>query len=332
MEKFSECNEKCDNSLDSTWATRKLKAKERERAREKRKGREAEKSERNALVNSILDDFLDFLFAKATVARCAMNFNFSFSYRYAISAIHTHTHTETKWQIHKSEVNSFLALAEAVRPPSRLARIIQFNCRRRRRCWCWCWKSLLHVVSVFVGSCSCIQLEQELASVELMKSESQHGEQYFLYIYFGGQWSRLWKSLECPQVEQLLPIAGLTNWAAAVVVAVAVPVAVAAAAVASCPCHFSVQHCVSESSWLSLSLSAGIASVATCPHFSTDCFNYGGFSCCCCNFNLNFHICIECAMHFHYLSLCCRTCYSVFHQSFVAKLVIPRHLRPLRPL
>lgn len=131
VEKFSECNEKFDNSLDSSWATRKLKASMREGKKESQR-----KSERNALVNSILDDFLDFLFAKATVARCAMNFNFSFSYRYAISATHTHTHTETKWQIHKSEVNSFLALAEAARPPSRLARIIQFNCSRRRRCWC----------------------------------------------------------------------------------------------------------------------------------------------------------------------------------------------------
>lgn len=149
-------------------------------------------------------------------------------------------------------------------------------------------------------------------------------------FYFGGQWSRLWKSLECLQVEQLLSIAGLTNWAAAVLVSIALAVAVAAAAVASCPCRYSVQLCVSQSSWVSLSLSAGIASVATCPHFSTDCFNYGGFSCCCCNFNLNFHICIECAMHFHYLSFCCRNCYSVFHH-FVAKHV-RRHLRPVRPL
>lgn len=91
VEKFSECNEKFDNSLDSTWATRKLKASMREGKKESQR-----KSERNALVNSILDDFLDFLFAKATVARCAMNFNFSFSYRYAISATHTHTYTETK--------------------------------------------------------------------------------------------------------------------------------------------------------------------------------------------------------------------------------------------
>lgn len=90
-EKFSECNEKFDNSLDSTWATRKLEASMREGKKESQR-----KSERNALVNSILDDFLDFLFAKATVARCAMNFNFSFSYRYAISATHTHTYTETK--------------------------------------------------------------------------------------------------------------------------------------------------------------------------------------------------------------------------------------------
>lgn len=148
------------------------------------------------------------------------------------------------------------------------------------------------------------------------------GSNIFCTFIFGGQWSRLWKSLEWLQVEQLLSIAGLTNWAAAVLVAVA------AAAVASCPCHYSVQLCVSQSSWVSLSLSAGIASVATCPHFSTDCFNYGGLSCCCCNFNLNFHICIECAMHFHYLSLCCRNCYSVFHH-FVAKHV-RRHLRPVR--
>lgn len=55
-------------------------------------------------------------------------------------------------------------------------------------------KSLLHVVSVFVGSCSCIQMEQELASVELLKSESQHGEQYFLYIYF-------WWPMEPPLKE-----------------------------------------------------------------------------------------------------------------------------------
>lgn len=56
-------------------------------------------------------------------------------------------------------------------------------------------KSLLHVVSVFVGSCSCIQMEQELASVELLKSESQHGEQYFLFIYF-------WWPME-PPLEEL---------------------------------------------------------------------------------------------------------------------------------